>query len=68
MHSETMATARREIYHALTAAKQHRQAKGPSHRKEITIGDMLTIDDPEVLTFGSRRQHAFTVIAVWGRW
>ncbi len=56
-----------EIYRAQAAAKQHRQAKGPSYRKEITIGDMVTIDDPEVPTFGSRRQHAFTVTAVRGK-
>ncbi len=36
-------------------------------RKQIAVGDVVTIDDPEVPTLGSRRQHAFRVEAVRGK-
>ncbi len=64
---ERMATARREVYRAQQAAKQRRQAAGPTFQKVIAVDDVVTVDDPAVPAFGSRRQHAFRVLAVRGK-
>ncbi len=65
--AEALAQGRRDIYRAQQAAKEHRRATGPTHQKEVHVGDTVTLDDPEVPTFGTRRQHVFQVVAVRGK-
>ena len=64
---ENMARARRIAHSALDAAKVRRQQIGSQRERKIKPGSYVTLDDPEVPTFGHRRHHNFRVVSVHGK-
>ncbi len=64
---EQLLKAQRLAHQAQSTAKRRRQQIGPQGDRIVTAGDFVTVNDPEVPTFGHKRQHLFRVVARRGK-
>jgi hypothetical protein len=64
---ETLAEAQKLAYETQNAQKQYRFNRGPQSNRDLSVGDYVTIDNPEAVTLTHLRDGAWRVVSVRGK-